>query len=1110
MLKTYVLIVIATLLSLNAFAQTGGQITGLVTDSSGAVVAGAEITVVNPETNFTRSSTTNSTGNYTFPVLQPGVYNVKAEMQGFQTESRTAVRLEVEQVARIDFHLSVGLVTQTVEVFGGAPLLTTESATIGTVIDNQRIVDLPLNGRNFVSLIALSPNVSANFTSNGGQANARQGGDRTTQEISVAGMRREFNNFTLDGIENTDANFNTYVFLPSIDALQEFKVQTGVYSTEFGRRAAQVNVSTKSGTNAYHGTAFEFLRNNALDARPFGFTTSVPVSAPLKWNQYGFTLGGPVQIPKVINGKDRLFFMSNFEAFRFRNQGQNTYTTIPAAFRTGDFSQSPGYGKQIPIIKDFTNNNLPFANNQIPSQLLSQKAIKLLEFYPVPNIAGAGLTNNYLALDNNVTDKDQYTQRIDFAESDKSTWFGRYSWQEDTETRPALKLNGTNLASKVNQVMISNTRILSPNVVNEARFGYNHFFNTYGRELAFTRNIVKELGLQLLADPTPVAWGIPEVSIVGFSTFGDSTEGPYTIYNHTFQWTDGVSWTRGSHSIKIGADIRRDRFNQTGNQFARGQFSIQDQASGYSPADFMLGYANQTAAAAALAIAQFRSTSMAFYYNDSWKVKSNLTLTYGLRYEYVPPWANKGSGLMNASVPFYATTPNAPPEQHPTMVRIGSGNVYENTVIRFDPAIRVARDGRLGDRLIFDDKKNFAPRVGIAWSPTSKWTIRTGAGFYFVQDTGNPRFDMARNLSGRVVQPAIIAIHNLTFDNPFGKSGPNVCGVPVPPNVCITSPFVLGNDPYRKTPYILQYELNFQRQLSNDTVFEFGYLGSEGHKLERMMYANQAVPGNGSTSVPSRSPFPEFGFVQQVRGMVNSNYNSLTGKLTRRMSGGLTYLFGYTLAKSIDNGSGIRVLGSDHLQPANSNCVWCERGRSVFDQRQRFVSSVLYELPFGKGRKMLNRGFLGAVAGGWDLSTGIVIASGAPLDFNSGKNQTNIGVNDRPNAVLGQSLKIDNPAPYTWFNRQALVINPIGTFGNLGRNVLDAPGIFSVDFATKKNFYLTEKAYLQFRFEAFNALNHPNFSDPNTNFSNNAFGTITATKAGINMRELQFALKIIF
>jgi len=316
--------VAAVALALPGFGQTVGEITGLVTDASGGVVVGATVTVTNPQTNFRRMATTNEAGNYSFPALQPGVYNVRVEASGFRTEVRTSVELQVQQAARIDFQLNVGSVAETVEVTGGAPLLNSENASLGTVIDGQRIVDLPLNGRNFLALVSESPNVSAGFNTNGGTstgaASTRLGGDRANQSFSVSGSRREYNNYSIDGVTNTEPNYNAYLFLPSIDAIQEFKVQTGIYSAEFGRGIGQVNVSTKSGTNEYHGTVFEFLRNSALDARPFGFTKVVPQKSPFKQNQFGFTVGGPLSIPKVYNGSNRLFFMSNYEGFRARGK----------------------------------------------------------------------------------------------------------------------------------------------------------------------------------------------------------------------------------------------------------------------------------------------------------------------------------------------------------------------------------------------------------------------------------------------------------------------------------------------------------------------------------------------------------------------------------------------------------------------------------------------------------------------------------------------------------------------------------------------------------------------------------------------------------------------
>jgi hypothetical protein len=1095
--------------------QTFGEITGEVTDSSGGVIVGARVTITNPQTNFTRQTTTNNAGNYNFPALLPGVYNVRAQREGFQTEVRTGIELQVQQVARIDFQFKIGAVAETVEVAGGAPLLTTEDATVGTVIENRRIVDLPLNGRNFLQLVALTPNVNATFA-DGGAATSRQGGDRSSQNFSVAGMRREFNYYTLDGVANTDVDFNTYVFLPSIDALQEFKVQTGVYSAEFGHEATQVNISTKSGTNEYHGALFDFIRNNDLDARPFGFTTRVPVSAPFKWNQYGFTLSGPVQIPKLFKGKDRLFFLSNYEGFRLRNQTQVVYSTPPVTMRNGDFSQILPSTRIIDPL-----NNQPFFNNIIPSFRFDRAALGLLEFYPAPNISGAGLSNNYLSLQNNKTDKDQFTQRIDFVESAKSGWFGRYSWQDDRQVQPALYLNGHTLAVTVKQAMLANTRILAPDLVNEFRFGYSGFYNDYANELQFKRDPIKEFGIGLI-DPAPIAWGTPGVSVLSFSGFGDDVNGPFVVYDHTFQWIDNLSWTRGAHSIKMGAEIRRDRFNQTGNQNARGVLTIDNPGSGYGFADYMLGYVTRTQDAGSLAISQFRATSQTYFVADTWKVRSNLTIDAGLRYEYSPPWSDKGGTLMDI---WFPAGFGVQPKLHPCYVRVGSGDFYQNTLTRFDPAICVARDGRLGGRLIQSNYTDFAPRLGIAWSPSARWTLRAGAGIFYVQDTGNPRFDMSRNIQGRITSTANIQTHNLTFENPFTGGSTNVCGVPVPPFVCVTAPQGLANDPRRRTPYSEQYELNIQRQLAANTVVEIGYLGTQGHRLERLISYNLPAPAP-TGSVTSRSPAPEFGNIQYLAGVVNSNYHSLSAKVTRRLSAGLTYLAGYTFAKSIDEGSGIRVLGTDQLKPQDGTCVSCERGLSIFDTRHRFVTSVLYDLPAGKGRKYFNHGLAGGIIGGWELSSIWTVSSGFPLNIAAGADRSNTGHGyDRPNGVPGATLSLDSGQRSTeeWFNIQAVALQPLGTYGNLSRNPVIGPGIFDLDFSTLKNFNFTERKYLQFRFEAFNVLNHPNFGDPNTTLSNSvlsssgipipgsgAFGTIRSTRSGIDMRELQFSLKLVF
>ena len=687
------------LLCAPAFAQTLGTITGEVRDSTGAVVPGATVTVVNKATNATRTTSSNEVGLFDFPALPPGPYTVKSELDGFKTAT-SDVELQVNQTARVNFTLELGTISEQTLVTGVSPLVETSNATVGTVIENRRIVELPLNGRNYLQLVALSPNVSAEFAGPG-QAGDRQGGTRANQQLSISGQRREFNYYTLDGVDNTDVNFNTYIFLPSVDALEEFKVQTGVYSAEFGREASQVNVVTKSGTNSLHGTVFEFHRDDALDARPYSFTASQAAAqkAPFKWDQYGYTAGGPVW-------KNHLFYMSNFEGYRDRKQFQNLYSVPSTAMRSGDFSEllanlgavNPQTGQRAGIIVNPTQCSVvgttrtcaPFAGNIIPSTQLNSISKKLLEFYPEPNNGTAGLTNNYLSLQNRVIDKYQYTQRMDLVQSSASSWMGRYSYAKENEVTPALKLNGTKLDTRVHQVALGNTWTVSSTLVNEFRFGYNYFFNTFGRELAFERDVIKELNIPGISLNPAEAWGIPSVSITGFNGFGDSTEGPYTNRNRALEFSDNVSWIRGRHAFKAGGTLRYDMYNQVGNQFARGNFQFQPIATGYAFADFLLGYTQQDESAVALAVTKFRALSHAYYFTDTWKVRSNMTFDLGLRYEYTPPWLDENGTLMNASLPCHDTTPNVQNLAcHPVMVRIGSGDVYEGTVLRFAPNIQV-------------------------------------------------------------------------------------------------------------------------------------------------------------------------------------------------------------------------------------------------------------------------------------------------------------------------------------------------------------------------------------------------------------------------------------
>ena len=588
------------------------------------------------------------------------MYDIKAEMAGFRT-STTAVELQIQQVARVDFSLQLGQVNEVLEVHSSATMLSTEDSTVGTVIENRRIVDLPLNGRNFLQLVALSPHVSFGFSAHG--AAGRQGGARAGTSISIAGQRAVFNHYTLDGLENTNVEANTFVFLPSIEALQEFKVQSGVYPAEFGRATSQVNVSTKSGGNDFHGALFEFFRNDKLDATQYAFTTFRPPKDPFRWNQYGFFLAGPMWIPKLFHGRNRLFFASNFEGFRDRRQLRTVANVASAAMRQGDFSSIPTriYDPLTRSGQPGSITAAPFPGNIIPANRIHPISQKLLEFYPEPNQPGGSLVSNYQAGRNRIIDRDQFNQRVDFVESNLSNWFGRYSRASERQVLPGLKENGIQILNDPWQALISNTRVFSTAVVNEFRFGASRFTNDYGNQLAFVRDVTSELNIPGVLPQPPEAWGIPAVTLSGLSSFGTTTDG-WATRAITFEWVDNISVVAGRHSVRFGGEIRRDRWNASGYTFPRGEFTFEGLATenpisragtGFGFADFLLGYCRLCRAGVSQAFAKFRSTAQYYYIDDSWKVRPNLTLNFGVRYEMTPPWADASYRHVNVSVPFF-------------------------------------------------------------------------------------------------------------------------------------------------------------------------------------------------------------------------------------------------------------------------------------------------------------------------------------------------------------------------------------------------------------------------------------------------------------------------
>jgi len=1137
--------VLCGLFGLTAFGQTFGEITGEVRDSTGAVIGAATVTATNAGTNAARTSVSNESGVYSFPSLPPGTYTLKVEKQGFKAFTRQNVELQVQQSARIDFELQVGQVTESIEVVAAAVLLSSENATVGTVIDNKRITELPLNGRNFLQLVAISPNVSFGFPA-AGQAGNRQGGIRADQSISVAGQRSQFNHYTLDGVENTDPNFNTFVVLPSIDALQEFKVQTGVYPAEFGRNSSQINVSTKPGGNDYHGTLFHFLRNEKLDAKNYAFTVNRPPKDPFKWNQFGFTLGGPIVVPKLFDGRNKLFFMANYEWFRQRRNVQALFNLPSNAMRNGNFSELPRgtlgiYDPRSRVIQGGAVVNATlFPNNTVPQTRFDATSTKLFEFYPEANLPNATLQQNHNISQGRPINRDQFISRFDFVESSNSQWFGRYSWGDENQLVEALRLNGDKVVTNFKQYMASNTRVLSSTMVNEFRVGYTKFYNTTGPQLAFTRDVVGELKITGLASGPPVQWGIPSVDFAGvYSGLGNGSEGPYENNNSSLQFIDNMSIIRGKHSFRFGAEIRHDQYNQVGNQFARGSFGFQRNATrnpalggttGDPFADFLLGEINQPEAAVSIANAQFRQLSFYLYFDDTWKISRAFTLNFGLRYENTPPWEDQTGRLFNGVVrqdirpASAAAAPVADLSIHPFFMRQGaaSNDPYAGIALRWitpgAPPIEVRQDGSLGNRLVGRDNNDFAPRIGLTWNPNPKLVIRTGAGMFYNQDTGNPRFDMARNLAGRLRANSSTLTPDKTWANALSSIAGGIANVP--------TPYTFANPYDRRTPYSMQYLFNVQYELPSSTVLEVGYLGSISHHLESLRAPNESLPAcrsrnpniahcvnDAAAGLPERqrAPFPQFGRIQLVDNGGNGNYNSLGAKLTKRYSGGVTYLMSYTWAKSIDTATAIRNQGGDTLFPQNSYCRSCERARSSHDVRHRYVTSMLWDMPFGKGRKFnIGNAVANAVAGGWQIGTILTLQTGFPITVTQGGDPSNTGGQfDRPNAV-GTSPDLDRGQqdPQRFFNTAAFSLTPDGRFGDVGRNTLMGPGMISWDFSTLKDFAITERHKLQFRFEAFNFPNHPNWDNPTTNISSGTFGRVGGTR--LNMRNLQFALKFLF
>jgi hypothetical protein len=1123
-MKLAILAGITGLFTHMAYSQSLADIRGTLSDSSGAAMADCSITVTNLDTNQVRRTATNAAGAYDVPDLVPGRYSVTAEKSGFQTSIRTGIVLQVDLVARIDFTLQIGQLATAVEVAGSAQMIDTSTTALGTVIENKNILELPLNGRDPLQLVALSPNVTVQGVAVG-QVSGLQGGVRAAESIAIAGERIEFNYYSIDGVANADVNFNSYIVRPSVEALLEFKVETGVFPAEYGREPSQIVMATRSGTNAFHATLFEFLRNSDLDAEIWN---QVGAKNPFRRNEYGFTFSGPLI-------KNRLFFLSNFEELRDRTTQQEIGSVPTAAMRNGDMTAQPHviYDPTTRVFgKDANGNPLalsatPFPGNTIPTSRFNAITQALLQYTPLPNQSTTALVNNYINQAPTPTNTDQFTQRIDFSQNAKMNWFGRYSFDDDfVGSATLLPSEGSGVTTNAYQAVFGNTYILGPSAVNEFRFAVNHFTNLLVDDNAFKNNVAGNLGIIGYPNVGPEAWGVPTYSFTGFSGYSESD--PAVTRDTSFQAVDNFSLTRGAHTLKFGAEIRRDRYNQSGNQRSHGEFDFTGIAtnnpaaaantSGYAFADFLIGDVAQADRTENIADAMFRSTSVYMYAQDDWKLSRKLTVSLGLRYETMQPWVDKYCGFANLVVTTYGVGPNGngllPNSPPPVLDRpCGTGSFYAGVPFQYAGGVQTSTSTSLmGKSLVQHDWLDFAPRVGLAWNPIHDTTIRVAAGRMYAQDTGNPIYDMARNLTGTDLFTANPQTVNNYINNPWAQEvASNSC--PGFSGTCLVGSAMYADQYTRRTPYVDEWTLDVQQPLARDLILEVGYIGTEGHFLQRLTNINQPVLRSGLTdasTVAQRSPWPAYGRVNYDNGLVNSSYNALSAKVTRRFSNGLTLLSSFTWSHSLDDGSGIRSI---ETLPTNTYDIRDENyGSSEFDQRKRFVASVVYQLPIGKGQMFLNHGGpLNAIVGGWQLGSIITVADGLPTTAAYIGDTASLAQNGNLPDATGVSPFLSNPTPQKFWNIAAFNSTDPSLYyqiGNVGLNTLLTPNTRQWDFSAVKDFKFLERHDVQFRFEAFNAPNHPNWNTPPSSvLTPQSFGVITSAKT---MRQLQFALKYSF
>ncbi len=1045
---------IATVVS--AQETTTSSMVGEVTDASGGAVPGASVTAVNLGTGAQRRTATSPAGDYSIPNLSPGNYEVRVEKEGFQTATVKSVALGIGAVLRQDFMLNVGSVSQFVEVSAESPLLESQTATLAEPIGQREIQQLPLNGRSLMQLAALSAGVSPRLIQRG----TTQYGQRN-EYVTVDGGRDSSTNYVIDGVYVRSLRFNNLSVQPNIDTVGEVQVLRNSFSAEYGQGAAVVTAVTKAGTNELHGTAFEFLKNDKLSARNF-FDAAKP---PLRRNQFGFTAGGPVL-------RNKLFAFGGYEGLRTR-EGRTALGAVPTPKQlSGDLSDV-----STPIIDPDPRSptfNQQFANNIIPASRISRFAQVLSPTIPGPNASGQ---NNFRIGKAFVDDTNNITVRSDAVVSSQHSLFGRYVYYKGTQINPgtfstiAFPQDGQNVA-------LGETWTITPTLVNDFRASYNRAVHLINPLSLDGKNWVQLIGLRNLAGGTDsLDFGRPSWSIAGFSGQGEGTITQGANEN-IYSVSDKVSKVFPKHTVAAGIQAQNRRFKHITEVPPRGNLSFTGKFSGNALADYLLGFCSTCTGALGSSVTPYRDNTFAWFVNDIWQVTSRLTVNLGVRYDYISPWKatdnNEGNFDSTAGKIAYHKVPaNISPALQPLI--INQDNFY--------PA-----------GIISPDKRDFSPRVGIAYRARGDLVIRSGFGIFY------ENLNLNELQFTRLVAP-FYGIFTIIPDaaNPISADTlfPDLSQV-----TSFPAPFAV--DPHNRTPYTEQWNLSVQKMLWQNYLVEVAYEGSQTHKLWKRWNQNQA--SFGTTPLQTRLPYPAFqAGILTSSNMANANFNALSLRVQRRFFRGLSFLGNYQYSKAIDNNSG----EAEANDTANRTNFKLDRGRSRFDQRHRAVFSFGYDLPAGQGKRWLATGGPASYAlGGWAIQGIVTLLSGVPFTP-TGPGVCDCGsfVPQRVDAVKPGFGKLDNRTANRWFDPTAFARPPQGSQGSAGRNIITGPSLKTFDFALDKNFRIRENLNLQFRSEFFNLLNRANFNFPDGNISNITAGVISS--AG-NPREVQFGLKLLW